>query len=198
MATTEDIKALRKKTGVSVMQCKKALEEADGDEEKALLFLRKKSSEIAQKKSDRAFGAGKVASYIHSNGSVGVLIELVSETDFVANNDEFSGLARDIAMHIAAMNPKAIRKEDISQEEADKMLAVIKEESAEELKGKSDDIQKKILDGKIEAFYKESVLLDQPFVKDGDKTIRELVESFTQKFGERIEVARFERYKLLG
>ncbi|HET8575048.1 MAG TPA: elongation factor Ts [Candidatus Paceibacterota bacterium] len=198
MITTEQIKSLREKTGVSVMQCKKALEEAKGDEEKALLFLRKKSGEIAAKKSDREFGAGKIASYIHAGGTVGVLVELVSETDFVANNEEFGTLAREIALHIAAMNPEAVDRDGISEEKKEKILEVINEESADQVKGKPEDVQKKIIDGKMDAYYKEKVLLEQPFVKNPDITIREFIESSVQKFGERIAVARFTRYNVLG
>jgi elongation factor Ts len=198
MITTDQIKSLREKTGVSVMQCKKALEEANGDEEKAILFLRKKSGEIAEKKADRAFGAGAIASYIHGNGSVGVLLELVCETDFVSKNEEFQSLARDIAMHVAAMNPEAVKRDDITKERIDKMLEVIKEESADQIKGKPEDIQKKVLDGKMESYYKEKALLEQTFVKDADLTIQKLIENHIQKFGERIEVTRFTRYNLLG
>ncbi len=115
MVTTEQIKDLRDKTGVSVMQCKKALEEAEGDMDKALVILQKKSKDIASKKSDRTFGAGVVASYVHSSQTVGAMVELVCETDFVSKNDEFKALARDIAMHITAANPEFLKKEDISE-----------------------------------------------------------------------------------
>jgi elongation factor Ts len=149
--TTEDIKKLRELTGISVMQCKKALEEAEGDMEKAQAILREQSAKAASKKADRELGAGVVRSYIHGNNTIGVLIELNCETDFVANNDEFIALADGIAMHIAAMNP-----ED------------------------------------------KEALLSEPFVKNPDLTISQLVEGAVQKIGERIEVGRFSRFSLLG
>ncbi|TSC85185.1 MAG: elongation factor T [Parcubacteria group bacterium Gr01-1014_17] len=144
--TTDQIKALRDKTGVSVMQCRKALTEAGGDAEKALLILKKRGAEAAAKKSGRALGAGAVASYIHPGATVGALVLLSSETDFVSRNPEFQALARDIAMHVAAMNPE------------------------------------------------KGALLDQPFIKTPDETVRGLIEKAIQKFGERIEVADFTRF----
>lgn len=197
MITTEQVKALREKTGVSVMQCKKALEQADGDEEQAIANLKQKSREVAEKKSDRELGSGKIVSYIHGGGSVGVLLELSAETDFVAGNEEFGQLASDIAMHVAALAPSAISREDISEEEKKGALEAIKQNSAGELEDKADDIKEKILDGKMESFYKENILLEQAFVKDPDTTINDLIKNHVQKFGERIEVTRFERYALL-
>jgi elongation factor Ts len=193
MITTENIKALRDKTGVSIMQCKKALEEAQGDIEKALVILRKKSGELAAKKSDRTFGAGTIQAYIHANGAVGVLVELVCETDFVSGNNDFKLLARDIAMHVAAMKPKFLTAADIN--DADRAKA--KEVFLEEVKDKPAAMQEKIVEGKLAAYFAEQVLLDQPFVKNGDMTIKALLEQAIQKFGEKISVARFTRFGVL-
>ncbi len=193
MITTEQIKDLRDKTGVSVMQCKKALEEAKGDAEKALIILRKKSGEIAAKKSDRTFGAGTVASYIHGTGSVGTLVELVCETDFVSGNDEFKTLARDIAMHITASNPRFLRKEDIDETAKAKAVEVF----AEEIKDKPENVRAKILEGKLQDYFAQGTLLEQPFIKNQEITISQLIEGAIQKFGEKIEIARFVRFGVL-
>ncbi len=191
--TTEQVKELRDATGVSVMQCKKALEEAGGDREKALVILRKVSSGMGAKKADRAFGAGTVQAYIHANGSVGAMVELNCETDFVSNNDEFKTLARDIAMHVAATNPKFLAKEDIT--EAD--LKAAKEVFREEVKDKPAAMQEKILEGKLKTYTAEMVLLDQPFIKNPEITIQGLIDSAMQKFGEKTAVGRFTRFKIL-
>lgn len=191
--TTEQVKELRDQTGISVMQCKKALEEAGGDKEKALVILRKKSGELAAKKGDRTFGAGTVQAYVHANSTVGAIVELNSETDFVSNNEEFKMLARDIAMHVTATNPKFLRKEEIT--EADMQTA--KEVFQNEVKDKPAAIQEKILAGKLETYFAEMVLLNQPFIKNPDVTIQGLVDAAMQKFGEKIAVGRFKRFKVL-
>jgi elongation factor Ts len=191
--TTEQVKALRDQTGISVMQCKKALEEAGGDTEKALVILRKKSGELASKKADRTFGAGAIASYVHATGRVGAIVELVCETDFVSGNDEFRALARDIAMHVTATNPKFLKKEDIQESD----MKSAKEVFAEEVKDKPAAMQAKILEGKLAGYFGEMVLLDQPFVKNGDTTVRGLIDAAMQKFGEKIEVMRFTRFAVL-
>ncbi len=193
MITTELIKELRDRTGVSVMQCKKALEEAGGDMEKALILLRKKSGEMAAKKGDRTFGAGTIQSYVHANGNVAAMVELLCETDFVSGNDGFKALARDIAMHITATNPKFLKKEDITPESLSKAREVF----AEEVKDKPEAMREKILEGKLATYVSEMVLLDQPFIKNPDVTIRALIDAGMQKFGEKIEVARFVRYGVL-
>ncbi len=192
--TTEQIKKLRDQTGISVMQCKKALEEAKGDMEKALILLRKKGAEVAAKKGDRVIGAGTIASYIHSNGLVGAMVELSSETDFVANNEEFKKLAHDIAMHITATKPEYLKKEDITPEVRQKATEVF----AEEVKGKPENIKEKILEGKLNSYFGERILLEQPYIKNPDVTIGGLIESAILKFGEKIEVSRFSRFELLG
>jgi elongation factor Ts len=191
--TTEQVKALRDQTGISVMQCKKALEEAGGDMEKAIVILRKKSGELSAKKGDRTFKAGAVQSYIHANGNVGTILELDCESDFVSGNDEFKALARDIAMHATATNPKFIRKEDIT--EADMKTA--KEVFAEEVKGKPAAMQDKILQGKLDTYFADMVLMNQPFIKNPDITIQGLIDAAVQKFGEKIAVVRFNRFKVL-
>lgn len=196
MVTTEEIKALRDKTGISVMQCKKALEEAGGDMDKAVALLKKKSGEIASKKSDRTLGAGVIASYIHGAGSVGVLLELACETDFVSKNEEFVTLARDIAMHVAGMMPLYVSDAQISDEDRVKAQDLFTKEVAES--DKSDDIKEKMMEGKLAAYFKERVLLDQSFVKNPDVTIAGLISDAVQKFGERVEVVRFQHYAVGG
>jgi elongation factor Ts len=193
MITTEQIKDLRDQTGVSVMQCKKALEEAGGDAAKALVILRKKSGELAAKKSDRTFGAGTVQSYVHSTGNVASMVVLMCETDFVSGNDEFKALARDIAMHVTATNPKFLKKEDID----DAARATAKEVFANEVKDKPKDMQEKILEGKLATYFGEMVLLDQPFIKNPAVTIQGLIDSAVQKFGEKIAIDRFARFAAL-
>lgn len=192
MITTEQIKKLRDETGVSIMQCRKALEEAKGDVAKAVVILQKLSKGSAQKKSDRALGAGAVASYIHSTGTVGSLVLLASETDFVSKNEDFRNLARDIAMHITASNPQFIRSEDIN--ENDRKVAI--EVFAEEVKDKPENMRDKILQGKVEAHFKERILLSQSFIKNPDLTIDDLITQAIQKFGEKIEVVKFSRFTI--
>lgn len=193
MITTEQIKELRDKTGVSVMQCKKALEEAGGEMDKALIILRKKGSDIASKKSDRTLGSGRIASYIHGNGNVGSIIELRSETDFVSNNEEFHTLAHNIAMQVAASNPTYLKADDVTEEEKKKILEVLEKEVA----GKPDNIKDKILKGKLDSYLADKILLEQAFIKDGNMKIKDLIETAIQKFGEKIEVARFARFSAL-
>lgn len=188
--TTEHIKTLRDSTGVSIMLCRKALEDAQGDIEKAKVILQRKGADAAAKKADRMLGAGTVASYIHHGGTVGVLVELSSETDFVSGNEAFKALAHDIAMHIAAAKPEYIKREEVS----DEVLARAKEVLQKEAEGKPKEMQKKIIEGKLDSYFSEKVLLEQPFIKNPDQTVRNLIENSIQKFGEKIEVARFARY----
>lgn len=194
MITTEQIKELRDITGVSVMQCKKALEETGGDKEKALLILRKKSAGIAEKKGDRELGAGVVDAYIHSNKTVGTLIELSCETDFVARNEEFIALAREIAMHITATNPAYIDESEITDEVRAKVIEMFKKEVEES--GKPADIQSKMMDGKLATYFGERTLLGQSFIKNPDITIKQLIDGGVQKFGEKIAVSRFSRFSV--
>jgi len=192
MISTEQIKELRDRTGVSVMQCRKALEEAKGDFDKAIIILRKLSSSIAEKKSDRNLGAGTVAAYVHGTGSVGTMVELYCETDFVAKNPEFKQLAYDIAMQIAATSPEFLKRENIAADAMQK----IKEVFESEVKDKPKAAQAKILEGKIDAYFKDRVLLEQPFVKNPELTINNLIQTTIQKFGERIEVGKFVRFSV--
>lgn len=192
MITTEQIKKLRDETGVSIMQCRKALEEAKGDTAKAIVILQKLSKGSAQKKSDRALGAGTVASYIHSTGNVGSLVILASETDFVSKNQEFINLARDIAMHITASNPQFIRSEDINEDDRKVAMEVF----AEEVKDKPENMREKILQGKLDAHFKERILLSQAFIKNPELTIDDLITQAIQKFGEKIEVVKFSRFAI--
>lgn len=190
--TTAEIKVLRDETGLSVMQCKKALEDAGGDKEKARILLQKKGSEIAAKKGDRTLGAGAVAAYIHASGTIGSMVELSCETDFVGKNPDFKTVAYDIAMHVAATSPKYLRREDISEEDRKKVSETFKAEVAD----KPADMQEKILAGKVDSYFADKVLLDQPFIKNPDLKIVDLVNSATQKFGERTEIRRFERFSV--
>ncbi|MDP2704837.1 MAG: elongation factor Ts [Patescibacteria group bacterium] len=192
MITTEQIKELRDITGVSVMECKKALEEAQGDKEKAIIILRKKSKAVADKKATRELKSGTVAAYIHNTGMVGVLVELACETDFVARNEEFKRLAYDIAMHVAALNPEYLKKEDIPEAAKAKATEVF----SEEVSGKPKEIQEKILSGKLDAYFNERVLLAQAFIKNPEVTIQNLIEEAVQKFGEKTEVVRFTRFSI--
>lgn len=179
-------------TGVSVMECKKALEEAQGDKEKAIIILRKKSKAVAEKKATRELKSGTVAAYIHNTGMVGALVELACETDFVARNEEFKRLAYDIAMHITALNPEYLKKEDIPESARTKATEVFSEEVA----GKPKEIQEKILAGKLDSYFNEKVLLGQAFIKNPEVTIQNLVEEAVQKFGEKTEIVRFTRFSI--
>lgn len=191
MATTDSVKELREKTGVSIMQCKKALDEAGGDMEKAVVMLYKNSGAIAAHKKDRTLASGVVQAYIHSNNSLGAVVVLGCETDFVAKNEDFIKLAYDIAMHVAATSPEFTTRSDVSP----KALKVIKDAFVSDVAGmskgkagKSKDMQDKILEGKLDAYFKERVLMEQSFIKDADKTINDLLTEAVQKFGERIEI----------
>lgn len=187
--TSAQIKELRDKTGISVMQCKKALEEAGGDMEKAHVILKKKRSEAADKKSDRVLGAGTVGVYVHNTNEVAAMVHLASETDFVSKNEEFVKLARDIAMHVAAQNPPYLSREDVPSEVLQKAKEVFKGEIAD----KPADMQEKILEGKLNAYFKDQILLEQDFIKNPETTIGEMVQGAVQKFGENVSIAAFTR-----
>ncbi len=188
--TTEDVKKLREQTGVSIMQCKKALEEAGGDMSQAIVILQKKSGATAAKKSDRSLGAGTVSSYIHAGGTVGSIVELACETDFVAKNEEFQALAKEIAMHVAAMNPQFLVEEDITDEDKAAALEVFKKE----VEDKPADMQEKIIEGKMDSYFKDKVLLNQSYIKDPEKTIDDLIKAAVQKFGENTQIVRYSRF----
>ena len=187
--TSAVIKELRDKTGISVMQCKKALEEAGGDMEKALIILKKKRSEAAEKKADRALAAGAVGSYMHNTNEVAALVVLSCETDFVSKNEEFIALAKDIAMHVAALNPKFISRAEVDEN----AITKAKEVFATEIVDKPADMVEKILEGKLNAYFKEQILLEQPFIKNPDTTIGELVTGAVQKFGENVIITEVRR-----
>jgi len=190
----EEIKKIREQTGAGMVDIKKALEEADGNSEKALEILRKKGQSKAEKKSDRSAGEGLIVSYIHSNNKIGSMVKLFCETDFVARNDEFKELANDIAMHISAMNPQYLNPEDV----ADDLVIKEKEIWQEQLKkeNKPEDIMIKIMEGKEKKFREEISLMTQPFVKNPDLTIGELVKEKIGKIGENIKIGEFIRYEL--
>src|SRR3989344_6092628 len=190
--TTELIKQLRDKTGISVMQCKKALDETAGDMEKAVMLLQKKSADIASSKMGRTMHSGVVSSYIHSTGTVGTMVELLCETDFVANNEEFKKLARDIAMHATATNPQFLKVEDVDEQS----MELAKEMFAKEVGDKPEEMKAKILEGKLSAYWSERVLLDQAYIKNPELTIKNLIQSAIQKFGENIELSQFVRYSV--
>jgi elongation factor Ts len=187
--TSAQLKELRDQTGISVMQCKRALEEAGGDMEKAVIILKRKRSEAAEKKSDREIGAGAIGSYVHNTNEVAAMVLLGCETDFVAKNAEFVALARDIAMHVAATAPKYIAKTEIDEVS----LTKAKEVLSAEIKDKPADMQEKILAGKMDSYFKEQVLMEQSFVKNPETTIGEMISGAVQKFGENITVVKIER-----
>ncbi len=190
--STEQVKALRERTGVSVMECKKALEEAGGDEEKAVVILRKKSAASAEKKADRTLGAGRISAYIHTNKEVGAMVLLSSETDFVAKTDEFLKLAYDIAMHAAATSPEFITREEVTPDATKVAREVFEKEAAD----KPEAMRAKIVEGKMDAYLAEKVLMEQPYIKDPTKTIADLVKEATQKFGEKIVISKCVRFSV--
>lgn len=192
--TASDVKALREKTGAGMMDCKKALTEANGDMEKAIELLREKGLAAAVKKSGRIAAEGIVDSYIHLGGKIGVLLEVNCETDFVAKTDDFKALVKDIAMQIAAANPKYLRKEDVDTAELEKEREILRAQALNE--GKPEKIVDKMVEGRIQKYYKEVCLLEQPFVKDPDKSVQDLVTEKIAKIGENISVRRFVRYEM--
>ncbi|OEG00431.1 elongation factor Ts [Vulcanibacillus modesticaldus] len=192
--TAAMVKELREKTGAGMMDCKKALNEANGDMEKAAEILREKGIASAAKKAGRIAAEGVVESYIHGGGRIGVLVEVNCETDFVAKTDEFKKFVRDIAMHIAATNPKFLKREDVPQEEIEKEREILKQQALNE--GKPEHIVDKMVQGRLEKYYKEVCLLEQPFVKDPDKTIEVLVKEKIAQIGENINIRRYVRYEL--
>jgi elongation factor Ts len=192
--TASMVRELRERTGAGMMDCKSALAEASGNMETAIDVLRTKGIAKAAKKAGRTTGEGVVSSYIHAGGKVGVLLEVNCETDFVARTEDFLSLVKDIAMHIAAADPKFVRREEVTAEVLERERAIYKEQALQS--GKPANVVDKIVDGKVEKFYGESVLLEQPFVKDPDKTINELVAERVAKVGENIQVRRFARFKV--
>lgn len=188
------VKELRERTGAGMMDCKKALAATEGDMDKAIVFLREKGLAAAAKKAGRIAAEGLVESYIHGGGRIGVLVEVNCETDFVAKTDAFKSLVKDIAMHIAAANPSYLRREEVPAAELEHEKMVLSEQARNE--GKPEKIIEKMVTGRIEKYYKEVCLLEQPFVKDPDKTISDLITESIAKIGENIAIRRFTRYQL--
>ena len=188
------VKELRERTGAGMMDCKKALSATDGDLEKAIDFLREKGLAAAAKKAGRVAAEGLVEAYIHGGGRTGVLVEVNCETDFVAKTDAFKELVKDIAMHIAATNPSYLKREEVPTAELEHEQAVLAEQARNE--GKPEKIIEKMVAGRIEKYYKEVCLMEQPFVKDPDKTISDLITESIAKIGENISIRRFTRYQL--
>ena len=192
--TAAMVKDLRERTGAGMMDCKEALKETGGDIEQAIDYLRKKGIASAAKKSGRAAAEGVVGSYIHAGGKIGVLLEVNCETDFVARTDDFQQLVKDVAMHVAATDPRFVRKEEVTDAVLEREREIYREQALAE--GKPENIVDKIVDGKMEKYYSEAVLLEQPFVKDQDKSVGQLVAEMVGKLGENIQVRRFSRFKL--
>lgn len=188
------VKELRDKTGVGIMDCKKALEETQGDIKKAIDYLRQKGIAKAMERAGRSTKEGVIVSYIHPGSKLGVLVEVNCETDFVARTEDFQNLARDIAMQIAATNPLAVSRETLSSDIIEREKEVYRAQARNE--GKPEKIIEKIIEGKIEKFYQESCLLDQAFIRDADKTIRDLLAESIGKIGENITIRRFARFRL--
>ncbi|MGE5544336.1 MAG: translation elongation factor Ts [Bacillota bacterium] len=194
MITAGMVKELRERTGVGMMDCKNALVETGGDMEKAIEVLRTKGLAQAAKKASRLASEGMVASYIHMGGRIGVLLEVNCETDFVAKTEEFRALCHDIAMQIAAAKPEYVRREDVPQETIESEKRILRQQALNE--GKPEKIVDKMVEGRIEKYYKENCLLEQPFIKDTDKTVQDLLNDKVMKLGENITVRRFVRYEV--
>jgi elongation factor Ts len=192
--SAQAVKELRERTGAGMMECKGALTEAGGDMEAAIDLLRARGAAKAAKRAEREAREGAIGSYIHMGGKIGVLVEVNCETDFVARNDAFQALVRDIAMHVAAANPVAIRREDFPADLVERERSVYREQMRES--GKPEHIWDKIVDGKIDKFYADQALLEQPFVKNPDQTVGQLITEVSAKTGEKIDVRRFTRFAL--
>ncbi len=192
--SASEVKSLREKTGAGMMDCKKALEESGGDVEKAIDYLRKKGLQKVEKKAGRTTQEGIIQSYIHPGSRLGVLVEINCETDFVARTDDFLTFTKDVAMHIAAAKPMVVEREQMSKDIVDKELEIYRAQAREQ--GKPENIIEKMITGKLDKFYQENCLLEQAFVKDPDKTIRDLLTAIISKLGENIVIKRFVRFQL--
>jgi elongation factor Ts len=188
------VKALREATGAGMMDCKRALQESAGDMEQATEWLRQKGLASVGKRAGREANEGRVEAYIHFNGRVGVLVEVNSETDFVANTDVFQQLAKDMALHIASARPRWLAREDVPEDVLATERRVAEGQAREQ--GRPENVLDRIVSGKLEAFYKDNVLLDQPFVKDDSRTISQMVDETSAKVGEKLAVRRFARFEL--
>lgn len=196
--TASAVKSLREKTGAGMVDCKNALVEAGGDEAQAVEILRKKGMATAGKKAGRVTAEGVVGSYIHMGGKVGVLVEINCESDFVARGEEFQQLVKDVAMHVAAADPRFANREEVPADELDKEREILMEQLKNDPKnaGKPDEVLAKIIEGKLNKYFEENVLLDQPFVKDPSRTVGELVSEKIGSIKENITIRRFTRYKM--
>lgn len=194
MSDLDNVKKLREETGISLMECKKACEEAGGDIEVAKEILRKRGQVMAAKKSERITGEGRVASYIHQNGKIGVLLDVRCESDFVAKSEDFQNLLKEICLQIAAMNPMFVKADDIPADVLEKEKLIFIEQAKNS--GKPNDIVEKMVQGKVDNYKKEVSLMLQPWIKDDSKTIDEIVKECIAKTGENITIARFTRYSL--
>ena len=192
--TAQMVKELRERTGAGMLDCKNALNETQGDLEKAIDYLRKKGLAAAAKKAGRVTAEGAVGSYIHAGGKIGVLVEVNCETDFVARTDQFLELVRDIAMHIAAAEPKFVRREEVTTEDLERERAIFKDQAL--ASGKPANVVDRIVEGKMDKYFSEFVLMEQPFVKNPDVTIGQMVAEKVGKIGENIQIRRFSRFKL--
>lgn len=192
--TAQSVRMLRQKTGLGMMDCKKALQETGGDSEKAIEYLRKQGLSAVEKRAGRDASEGLIQAYIHQGSRLGVLLEVNCETDFVARTDDFQEFAKDVAMHIAASQPLAVDREGVPADAAEKERAIFLEQAKNE--GKPEHIAEKIVEGRMEKFYQENCLMEQVFVKNPDQTVGELVTEITAKIGEKITVRRFERFVL--
>ncbi len=192
--TAQMVKELREKTGAGMMDCKKALVEADGDSDKAIFVLREKGIAKAASKAGRVTAEGVIATYVHTGDKLGVMVEINCETDFVARNDKFKTFARDVAMHIAASSPLCLRREDIDSSLVDGERKVYRQQALNE--GKPEKIVDKIVEGRLEKYYSEVVLMEQPYVKDNDKTIADFVKDMIAALGENINISQFARFRL--
>lgn len=192
--TAQSVRLLRQKTGLGMMDCKKALQETGGDSEKAIEYLRKQGLSAVEKRAGRDASEGLIQAYIHQGSRLGVLLEVNCETDFVARTDDFQGFAKDVAMHIAASQPLAVDREGIAADAVARERAIYLEQAKNE--GKPEHIAAKIVEGRMEKFYQENCLMEQVFVKNSDQTIGELISEITAKIGEKITVRRFERFVL--
>ncbi len=192
--TAKDVKALREKTGCGMMDCKKALVETDGDMDKAVEFLREKGLAAAAKKASRIAAEGIVESYIHMGGKIGVLVEVNCETDFVAKTDQFHAFVKDVAMQIAAANPTYVSSEEVPEDVIEHERSILRAQALNE--GKPEKIVERMVDGRIKKFFSENCLLDQPFVKDGDKTVQQYLNEQIATIGEKISIRRFVRYQM--
>lgn len=192
--TAQMVKELREKTGAGMMDCKKALTETEGDFDKAVKMLREKGIAKAAKREGRATAEGVVASYIHPGDKLGVLIEVNCETDFVARTEQFQNFARDIAMHVAAVNPLFVNREDVDPSVIEKEKEIYRQQALND--GKPEKVVDRIIEGRIEKYYSEIVLLEQPFVKDNDKTVEEFLKETMAAVGENVQINRFARFRL--